>query len=122
MRTRENNSRSRWIAAAWDKGGMLILFLVLFLYAAFGVPNFLTHTNLIYALGLSVTTTGIVACGMLFCLAAGAFDLSVGSVAAFAGIFVAIALQKMGGSLLAIPVCLAACACIGLFNGFFIAV
>ncbi|HWA82431.1 MAG TPA: L-arabinose ABC transporter permease AraH [Fimbriimonadaceae bacterium] len=116
------SGKANWLATAWDKGGMLILLLVLFLYAALGVQNFLTQTNLIYALGLSVTTTGIVSCGMLFCLAAGDFDLSVGSVAAFAGVFVAIVLEKMGGSLLAIPVCLAACACIGLLNGFVIAV
>lgn len=122
MTTPEKIGRTRWIASAWDSGGMLILFFVLFLYATFGVPNFFTQTNLVYALGLSVTTTGIVSCGMLFCLAAGDFDLSVGSVAAFAGIFVAMMLDKMGGSLLAIPVCLAACACIGLFNGIVIAV
>lgn len=100
---------------------MLILFLVLFAYAGFGVANFLTRTNLIYSLGLSVTTTGIVSCGMLFCLSAGDFDLSVGSVAAFGGMLVAILLDKMGGSLLAVPVCLAACAFIGFFNGIVIA-
>lgn len=122
MRSAEKAGQTQWLWTAWDKGGMLILFLVLALYAAFGVPNFLTQTNLIYALGLSVTTTGIVSCGMLFCLAAGDFDLSVGSVAAFAGIFVAMMLDKMGGSVLAIPVCLAACAGIGLFNGFVIAI
>ncbi|MCB8932904.1 MAG: L-arabinose ABC transporter permease AraH [Fimbriimonadaceae bacterium] len=114
--------RANWLATAWDSGGMVLLFLALFAYASFGVGNFFTPTNLVYALGLSVTTTGIVACGMLFCLAAGDFDLSVGSVAAFAGMLVAVLLDAMGGSLWAVPLCLAACACVGLFNGLIIAV
>jgi L-arabinose transport system permease protein len=101
---------------------MLILFLVLFAIASLTVKYFLSAHNLVFALGLSVTTTGIVACGMLFCLASGDFDLSVGSVAAFAGMLVAILLDRMGGSLLAIPICLAACAFIGVFNGVIIAV
>ncbi len=114
--------RSNWFVNLWDSGGMVILFIALFGYATFGVGNFFTPTNLVYSLGLSVTTTGIVSCGMLFCLAAGDFDLSVGSVAAFAGMLVAVLLDQMGGSMLAVPVCLAACACIGLFNGVIIAV
>ncbi len=101
---------------------MLIVFLLLFFYASVGVSNFFTPTNLVYSLGLSVTTTGIVACGMLFCLASGDFDLSVGSVAAFAGMFSAVLLDKMGGSLVAVVVCLAACAVVGAFNGVVIAV
>lgn len=105
----------------WDKGGMAILFVILFCVAASAVPNFLTGTNLIYSLGLSITTTGIVACGMLFCLASGDFDLSVGSVGAFAGMFVAVLLDKTGGSLLAAPLCLLACSLIGWFNGIVIA-
>jgi len=100
---------------------MLILLLCLFVYAAVSGHGFLSSTNLIYSLGLSVTTTGIVSCGMLFCLAAGDFDLSVGSVAAFAGIFTAVLLDKMHGSLVAVVICLAACALIGLLNGLVIA-
>lgn len=113
---------SRRLGALWDSGGIGLLFVALVVYAAFGVPNFLTATNLVYSLGLSVTTTGIVACGMLFCLAAGDFDLSVGSVAAFAGMLVAVLLDATGGSVWAVPLCLAACAAIGLFNGLVIAV
>ncbi len=37
-------------------------------------------------LGLAISTVGIAACTMLFCLASGHFDLSVGSVIACAGV------------------------------------
>ncbi len=98
-----------------------MLCIGLLAYAAITVPTFLTRTNIIYSLGLSITTTGIVACGMLFCLAAGDFDLSVGSVAAFAGMLVSVLLAKFNGSLAAIPLTLIACAAIGAFNGVIIA-
>jgi L-arabinose transport system permease protein len=100
---------------------MLMLCIGLLAYAAITVPTFLTRTNIIYSLGLSITTTGIVACGMLFCLAAGDFDLSVGSVAAFAGMLISVLLAKFNGSLAAIPLTLLACAAIGAFNGVVIA-
>lgn len=98
-----------------------MLCIGLLAYAAITVPTFLTRTNIIYSLGLSITTTGIVACGMLFCLAAGDFDLSVGSVAAFAGMLISVLLAKFNGSLAAIPLTLLACAAIGAFNGVVIA-
>jgi L-arabinose transport system permease protein len=115
------SKRAEWFRNLWDNGGMVILFGALFVFASLTVNNFLTQTNLIYSLGLSVTTTGIVSCGMLLCLAAGDFDLSVGSVAAFAGMLTAVLLDRMGGSILAVPICLLACSCIGLFNGIIIA-
>lgn len=122
MRPDTSKSKGSWLLAAWENGGMLILFLALFAYAAFGVDYFLTAKNLVFSLGLSITTTGIVACGMLFCLASGDFDLSVGSVGAFAGVFVAILLDKLHGNLVAIPICMAVCALIGAFNGVIIAI
>lgn len=100
---------------------MLVLVVLLFGASVF-VPNFLTSTNLIYSLGLSVTTTGIVACGMLFCLAAGDFDLSVGSVAAFAGTLSAMVLARNVGATETVLAVVAFCAVIGAFNGFIIAV
>ncbi|MFI5387670.1 MAG: L-arabinose ABC transporter permease AraH, partial [Fimbriimonadales bacterium] len=118
----QNTSGARWLLSAWENGGMLILFVILFAYASLRVEFFLTAKNLIFSLGLSVTTVGIVSCGMLFCLGSGDFDLSVGSVGAFAGVLVAMLLDKMHGSLLAIPICLAVCAFIGMFNGVIIAV
>jgi len=106
----------------WDRAGILVVLILLIGYAALRVPNFLTTNNLIYSLGLSITTTGIVACGMLFALAAGDFDLSVGSVAAFAGMVAAVFLSKGMGPVPAVFLALFAGLLIGAINGFIIAV
>lgn len=106
----------------WDRAGILVVLIVLLIGASIWVPSFTSSTNLIYSLGLSVTTTGIVACGMLFALAAGDFDLSVGSVAAFAGMVAAVALSKGMNPILAVFFALFASLLIGAANGFIIAV
>lgn len=106
----------------WDRAGIFLVLLLLLIYAAVEVPHFLTANNLIYSLGLSVTTTGIVSCGMLFALAAGDFDLSVGSVAAFAGMVAAVLLGKGMGPIPAVFLALFASLVIGAINGFVIAV
>lgn len=106
----------------WDRAGIFVVLLILVAWAALRVPNFLTGTNLIYSLGLSLTTTGIVACGMLFALAAGDFDLSVGSVAAFGGMVAAVLLNKGMGVVPAVGLSLGAGLVIGAINGFVIAV
>jgi len=106
----------------WDRAGILVVLVALLVGSAVLVPNFLSTNNLIYSLGLSVTTTGIVACGMLFALAAGDFDLSVGSVAAFAGMVAAVLLSKGFGPVPAVLLSLVAGLFIGAANGFIIAV
>ncbi len=105
-----------------DRAGIVVVLVVLVICAGLFVPNFLSGNNLIYSLGLSVTTTGIVACGMLFALAAGDFDLSVGSVAAFGGMVSAVLLSKHVGPIPSILAGLAAGFAIGAINGFVIAV
>jgi L-arabinose transport system permease protein len=106
----------------WDRAGILVVLVALLAVAGATVPNFLAPNNLIYSLGLSITTTGIVSCGMLFALAAGDFDLSVGSVAAFAGMVSAVALSKGMGPIPAVFLALLAGLAIGAVNGFIIAV
>ena len=69
----------------WDQYGMLVVFAVLFIACAIFVPNFATFINM-KGLGLAISMSGMVACGMLFCLASGDFDLSVASVIACAGV------------------------------------
>ena len=69
----------------WDQFGMLVVFAVLFLGCALFVPNFATFIDM-KGLGLAISMSGMVACGMLFCLASGDFDLSVASVIACAGV------------------------------------
>lgn len=110
------------LKVVWDRAGMVVVLAALLVGAAVLVPNFLTSNNLIYSLGLSLTTTGIVACGMLFALAAGDFDLSVGSVAAFAGVLAAVLLSKGMGPVPVVAICLIAGLAVGALNGFVIAV
>lgn len=106
----------------WDRAGILVVLIVLVVASSVLVPNFRNPTNLIFSLGLSATTTGIVACGMLFALAAGDFDLSVGSVAAFGGMVAAVLMHKGMGVFPAIMFALAGGLIIGAINGFIIAV
>jgi len=107
-------------ARVWDSAGMLLVLVVLFLICSLGVDNFLTATNL-RGLALAVSTIGMIACTMMFCLAAGDFDLSVGSVVAFSGVLGA-AVMNATGSVLAGSVAALACgALIGFVNGVFVA-
>jgi L-arabinose transport system permease protein len=108
------------IAKLWDRGGVFLIFLLLVALAAFFVPSFATDTN-IKGLLLSVTTIGMIACTMLFCLAGGDFDLSVGSVVALAGVVAAILIRDGNGLVVAIGAALASGALVGFVNGFVIA-
>jgi L-arabinose transport system permease protein len=64
---------------------------VLFIGCDF-VPNFASFINM-KGLGLAISMSGMVACGMLFCLASGDFDLSVASVIACAGVTTAVVIN-----------------------------
>jgi L-arabinose transport system permease protein len=104
----------------WQQNGMLLVCALLFLVLSFTVPNFATVENA-KGLTMSVTTVGIVACTMLFCLAAGDFDLSVGSVVALAGVVAATVINKTNSIPLAIVIPIALGFGIGAINGFVIA-
>lgn len=54
------------VGRIWDQYGMLVVFAVLFLACAIFVPNFATFINM-KGLGLAISMSGMVACGMLFC-------------------------------------------------------
>jgi Ribose/xylose/arabinose/galactoside ABC-type transport systems, permease components len=99
---------------------MALVFVVLFVLLSLFVPNFLGVANL-KGLALSVTTVGIVACTMVFCLASGDFDLSVGSVVALAGVIAALLVNKTGNVLLSVLAAVLAGAVVGAINGFVIA-
>ncbi len=107
-------------ARLWDSAGMLVVLAVLFLICALFVDNFLTVVNL-RGLALAVATIGMVACTMMFCLAAGDFDLSVGSVVAFAGVLGATVMNSTGSVAAGVAAALGAGALTGLANGFFVA-
>ncbi|MDR1828902.1 MAG: L-arabinose ABC transporter permease AraH [Methylobacteriaceae bacterium] len=75
-------------AKFWDDFGMTLLFVVLFAACALSINNFLSWANM-KGLGQAVFVTGMVSCGMVFCLACGDLDLSVGAVVACAGVITA---------------------------------
>jgi L-arabinose transport system permease protein len=105
---------------AWDTAGMLLVLGLLFVICAVFVENFLTVVNL-RGLALAVTTTGMIACTMMLCLAAGDFDLSVGSVVAFAGVLGATVMNQTGSVAAGVAAALGAGALVGFTNGVFVA-
>jgi len=110
----------RSFSSLWKNTGMAAVFLLLFAVVSLAVPNFFSWVNL-NGLALSVATVGIIACTMLFCLAAGDFDLSVGSIVAFAGVLTAVVINATGSVAAGVAAALAAGALVGLVNGVVIA-
>jgi len=108
------------VGGIWRAGGMAIIFSILFIAVSIFVPSFLSRANMT-GLALSVATVGMISCTMLFCLASGDFDLSVGSVVAMAGVLAAVVVNATGSVLLGITAALVAGAIIGFINGFVIA-
>lgn len=104
----------------WEYNGMLLVFLVLFAGVSITVENFFSWVNMM-GLALSVATVGIIACTMLFCLASGDFDLSVGSVVAFSGVLAAVLVNQTGSVALGIAGGTLAGGLVGLANGTIIA-
>lgn len=100
---------------------MLLVLALLFLGCSLFVDNFLSWRNM-SGLALSVSMTGMVACTMLFCLAAGDFDLSIGSVVACAGVVAALVMNKTGSITLGILAALGCGAVSGFVNGYVVAV
>jgi len=104
----------------WERAGMLFIFALLFAGCSLVVPGFFTTVNM-NGLLLAVSTIGIIACTMLFCLASGAFDLSVGSVVACVGVLTAVVINKTDSVLLGVAAGLATGTFVGLINGLLIA-
>jgi L-arabinose transport system permease protein len=106
--------------ALWERAGMLLVLVILFVACSVFVQNFLSVANM-QGLLLSVATVGMVSSTMLFCLASGNFDLSVGSVLACAGVLTAVVINKTGSVTLGVAAGLGAGAVVGLANGFIVA-
>jgi L-arabinose transport system permease protein len=104
----------------FDKAGMLLVLALLFVGCSVFVDNFLTWRNM-QGLALAVSTIGMVACTMLFCLAAGDFDLSIGSVVACAGVLAAVVMTRTGSITLGVLAGLGLGAVAGYTNGFVVA-
>ncbi len=104
----------------FDKAGMLLVLALLFLGCSIFIDNFLSVANL-KGLALAVSTTGMVACTMLFCLAAGDFDLSIGAVVACAGVVAALVMNATNSIALGALAGLGCGAASGLINGVVVA-
>jgi L-arabinose transport system permease protein len=99
---------------------MLVVLAALFLGCSLLVPKFFTKDNMAGLL-LAVSTVGIVSCTMLFCLASGNFDLSIGSIVACAGVTASIVMNRTGSVSIGIGAGLAEGALVGFFNGVIVA-
>jgi L-arabinose transport system permease protein len=108
------------LRALADRGGMIVVAAACFVVCCIAVPGFRSPSNLVDIL-VAVSTIGLVACTMLFCLAGGDFDLSVGSTVALSGVVAALLLQKTGSIALALIVPIAVGAVVGFANGVVIA-
>ena len=104
----------------WDNFGMLVVFALLFIACAIFVPNFGSFINM-KGLGLAMSMSGMVACGMLFCLASGDFDLSVASVIACAGVVTAVVINLSESLWIGVGAGLLLGMATGFINGFVIA-
>ncbi|PWC12680.1 L-arabinose ABC transporter permease AraH [Brenneria roseae subsp. americana] len=118
--TPEKKKSGMGISRIWDNYGMLVVFAVLFVGCAIFVPNFATFINM-KGLGLAISMSGMVACGMLFCLASGDFDLSVASIIACAGVTTAVVINISESLWIGVGAGLLLGMAFGLLNGFVIA-
>lgn len=69
--------------------------IVIFIYLSFAAPDFLTSDNL-FNVGAQTAVTAIIAMGMTLVIITAGIDLSVGSVAALAGVVGAKAMSSWG--------------------------
>ena len=104
----------------WQQAGMILVLAILLVVSAAFVPNFTKWEN-VKGLLLAVSLVGMISCTMLFCLAGGDFDLSVGSTVALAGVMAALVINKYGNTPMALMIPIAEGALIGSVNGFVIA-
>ncbi|HEU5077989.1 MAG TPA: L-arabinose ABC transporter permease AraH [Opitutaceae bacterium] len=113
-------TRSNFLADLRDRAGMLLILAGLILLCSFTVTGFATPQNVTNLL-LQVSTVGMVASTMLFCLASGNFDLSVGTLIPAGGVLCALVLKHGGNPFLAFGAALAFGAGVGLCNGITVA-
>ena len=98
-----------------DARMFIILVAIVALFSILS-PYFLRIRN-VYAIGLTISVIGIVCIGQSLVLLTGAFDLSVGSIAGFAGIVVAYLTKRYGLYPLWLFAGIGLGAAIGLVNG-----
>jgi ribose transport system permease protein len=95
---------------------LVFVVVLVFFIITIGGKGFTQVSNLMSIIR-TTTMTSLLAVAMTFAIAAGEFDLSVGSVAAFGAIFAAIAMQAGGNFIVGILAGLAGGAIVGAVNG-----
>lgn len=116
----DSNGFARFARDVWDQAGMLLVLVVVFLVCSASVNNFLSWMNM-NGLALSVSTIGMISCTMLFCLASGDFDLSIGSVVACAGVLAAVVTNRTGSVAIGMISGVLGGGLVGLVNGVIVA-
>lgn len=111
----------QFLKSMWANSGMVLVYIIMFMTCSVFVPYFFTLRNMI-GLALSITTIGMIACTMLFILAAGDLDLSVGSIVAFAGIITATVINRTDNIYIGAIAGVIGGGLVGLLNGTLIAV
>lgn len=113
----ENNkgNKSLNIRRLYDKYGVLVVFLFIFIVSSFLSPTFTRTTNLLNVLR-QISIVGILSIGMTFVIVSGGIDLSVGAIIALVTVMTA-ELVNTFGILPAIGIALLIGAAVGLLNG-----
>src|SRR5947207_4844589 len=103
-----------------EQAGMLAVLVALVIVCSVTVRGFFSAQNL-DSLLLAVSTVGMISCTMLFCLASGNFDLSVGTIVPCAGVVAAVMINKSDSILIGVLAGLGFGALVGLLNGVVVA-
>jgi L-arabinose transport system permease protein len=117
--TPQTSDKQKWWQQV-SEYSLILIFAVMFVTMSLTVDHFFSIENML-GLALSISQIGMVACTMMFCLASRDFDLSVGSIVAFAGVLCAMVLNATGNTFIAIAAAVVAGAAIGFVNGAVIA-
>ena len=107
----------------FKKQKMLVILLAFFIILSFTTPNFLKLINIVN-LFTQIAIYGVIACGLIFVMIGGEFDISVGSVMALSGVITVKILNGMNTSvdyLVVFLVLLAMSVVIGILNGLLVA-
>ncbi len=100
---------------------LVIVIVIVMVLLRFSTPYFFTSANL-SALGIGMATDAIIAVAMTVLLIGGGFDLSVGSMLAFGGMFVALLLNEDVPIVIAVALTLLAGGGIGVITGLLVTV
>jgi len=95
---------------------IFIVVLILIIVTAIIEPSFITWDNLLNILRQNAVI-GIVAVGMTYCIIAGLFDLSVGSIVSLSGVIVILSINAGVSDYIAVAYGLLAGIAVGVVNG-----